>query len=504
MNRHLANYPDDADAMMLLAQACDRVGQRGKAASLLARCVEMAPDFIRARVEYAKLLRRLHRYGAALEQADLLLKQDRRNPLFRQLKAGLLDSMEESEQSLVIWQELAVENPQRALCWINYGNALRAVGSQQKCVEAYRTAIECQPSLGLAWWSLAYLKTFRFGEDDIEIMRELLKGDSLTADDRINLLFALGKAYEDIAAYDRSFEHYAKGNAARRLRVGHDPDSLARAFSNEELFTPAFLQARESTGCTARDPIFILGQPRSGSTLIEQILSSHPLVEGTAELPYIGDLVRRLREGECAASATDYPQILAKLEPDVFRSMGEEYLERSRAHRKTSRPFFVDKSPQNYFHLGLIHLILPNAKIIDARRHPAACCLSIFKHNRIKNNLRLGELGHVYRDYVALMEHFDRVLPGRVHRLLYEAMVADPETEIRRLLDYLGLPFEEKCLRFYDTARTIRTPSSEQVRRPISAEGVDHWRHFEPWLAPLLKSLGPVLSEYPSVPGNLL
>jgi tetratricopeptide (TPR) repeat protein len=504
LGEYLERHPNDPDAIYLMARVANRLERGTEAASLLERCLALAPAFVSARFMRAKLLLQQKRYETALGETNRLLTEDNENPLFRQLMADILRGMGEDEQSLAILQKLAAENPRRSESWISYGDALRATGFQTKGIAAYRRAIECRPSLGSAWWSLANLKTVRFSNADIDAMQEQLKRSDLEPDDRINLFFSLGKAYEDNGVYDLSFEHYAKANAARRVRVNHDWDALPSFLAaHKPLFTAAFFQSRRGVGCKAPDPIFVVGLPRSGSTLIEQILSSHSAIEGTAELTCLTDVALRLEEKECRRQGANFPQILEKLEPAALAELGEEYLENARVHRKSGRPFFIDKAPVNYHHIGLIHLILPNAKIIDARRHPAACCLSMFKNNYTETNFRLSEFGRLYRFNVELMAHFDGVLPGRIHRVFYEHMVADPDAEIRRLLDYLGLPFEEQCLRFYETARTIRTPSSEQVRRAITGESVDHWRNFEPWLGPLIESLGSVITAYPSVPEEL-
>lgn len=502
--QHLARRPDDADAIMLKAQAVARRGDKRGAAQLFARCLELEPGLTAARFDYARLLVRLSKFSAALREVDRLLSGDGGNPLFRRLKAGILGTLGEDQESLAIWEQLAAEHPTRAESWLMYGHALRATGLQEKSIDAYRKAIELRPFYGVAYWSLANMKTVRFSDADIFAMHQQLQRPEIAADDRTNLLSSLGKAYEDLGAYDRSFEHYAKANAIMRLGIDYDWDDVAwRVSANKALFTREFLVNRTNAGCKAPDPIFVLGRPRSGSTLIEQILSSHSAIEGTAELPYIPALARRLEECECRATGADYPAVLGHLEPSVLTAFGEEYLAETRAHRKLGRPFFIDKSPNNYFNLGMIFMILPNAKIIDARRHPAACCMSMFKQNFSNTNLRLTELGRVYRDYVELMAHFDRVLPGRIHRVIYEDMVGNPEAEVRKLLQYLGLPYEESCLRFYETERTIRTPSSEQVRRPISGDAIDHWRHYESWLGPLVSSLGSALTDYPDVPEEL-
>jgi tetratricopeptide (TPR) repeat protein len=504
LREYLARYPEDPDALNLLAQTIVRLGRRREATSLLTRCLELAPDFAAARFNYTKLLCELHDYRAALNEIGQLLVRDSRNPLFRQLKANILEAIGENEQSLAICEQLAAENPGRAESWVNYGHALRGMGFQERSAAAYRKAIECHPSFGKAYWSLANMKTIRFSDADMDAMQRHLKRSDISSEDRISLQYALAKAYEDARAYDRSFELYAKANAAMRLRITYDPDTLTSGVAgNKALFTSDFFENRKDAGCEAPDPIFILGRPRSGSTLIEQILCSHSAIEATAELPYITALAARLggREGaDSPVYGTDYLKILSDMAPSALAALGEEYLENAKAHRKFGRPFFIDKKPGNVVHLGMIHLILPNAKIIDARRHPVACCLSQFKHYSSKGRLRLTELGRFYRDYVELMAHFDRVLPRRIHRVIYEDLVANPEAEVRKILGYLGLPFEESCLRFYETKRAVLTPSSEQVRKPISQDAVDHWRSYEGRLGPLIESLGSVFTCYPEVP----
>jgi tetratricopeptide (TPR) repeat protein len=501
---YLERRPDDADAICLMARTQLRLGRRGVAASLLERCLVLAPDFTAARFNYAELLFRLKKFDAALEQLERLLAADGTNPLYRQLKANILESTGDNERSLAICKDLVDENPGRGESWISYGHALRATGAREESVEAYRKALELRPSFGMAYWSLANMKTVRFGDADIDAMLRQLERPDISADDRVHMRYALGKAYEDRGEYQQSFDCYARANAAMRVRISYNPENVTRHVSGSKaVFTPGFLRDRDGAGCKAADPIFVVSLPRSGSTLVEQMLSSHPAIEGTAELPYITAIAKRLEEFDGARLGVGYPEVLGKLDPAVFEELGKEYLARAGMHRKLDRPFFIDKKPPNWFHIGLIHLILPNAKIVDVRRHPVACCLSMFKQYFNKPRPRQAELARFYRDYVEQMAHFDRVLPGRVHRVIYEDMVANPEAEIRRLLDYLGLPFNESCLRFYETRRSVLTPSSEQVRRPISGEAVDHWRNFEPWLGPLITSLGTVFTEYPSVPEDL-
>jgi tetratricopeptide (TPR) repeat protein len=371
------------------------------------------------------------------------------------------------------------------------------VGRRADAVAAYRQAIALTPSLGEAYWSLADLKAEPLTAADEAAIAEQLERPDITPDDRVNLHFALGKALEDRGGRDpEAFAHYAEGARLHPRAEGYDPDEDSRLMSRaKRVFTGPFFAERKDWGCPAEDPIFILGMPRSGSTLVEQILASHSAVEGTMELPDIGYLASRL-----GGDAPDpYPEVLGRLDIRAAARLGEAYLERTRVQRRSDRPYFIDKMPNNFRHVGFIHLILPRAKIIDARRHPMAAGFSAFKQHFAQGHAYsydLGELGRYYRDYVELMAHYDAVLPGRVHRVIYEDLVDDTEAQVRALLTYCGLPFEEACLRFHQTHRAVRTVSSEQVRRPIFREGLDHWRRFQPWLGPLEESLGPALQTW--------
>lgn len=499
--KYVARYPDDADALRLCGIHLLQIGRYLEAEDLLRRCVERDPEFALGRFDYARLLEQTHRYDASLTQIERLLRDENANPLFLQLKANILEAVGKSEASLSIWERVVKGNAERPEPWVSYGHALRTVGRTQESVSAYRKALEICPSMGKAYWSLANIKTVQLGDADIRAMQEQLKRCDVSRGGRIALHFALGKALEDAGVFGLSFEHYAKGNAQARIQIDYCSGSTkARVAANKEFFTREFFRARERWGCQAADPIFIVGRPRSGSTLVEQILASHSAVEGASELPYIGDMVRELkRDGK----AERYPNMLGAFSRECVQRLGEQYLAQASMHRRLKRAFLTDKKPANFWHIGLINLILPNARIIDVRRHPAACSFSNFKQFFSHRNLRLSELGLYYRDYVELMAHFDMVLPGRIHRVIYENLVADPEAEVKRLLEFLDLPFEDACLRFYETKRSVLTPSSEQVRRPISAESMDRWRQYQPWLKPLIESLGSVLDCYPTVPADL-
>ncbi|MGB5131019.1 MAG: sulfotransferase [Steroidobacteraceae bacterium] len=504
LKAHLNQVPTDVPAIRMLAEVAVRCGQHEDAEKLLVRCLELAPTFLAARYNYAVLLHRLNKVGEALVEIERLLAVDPRNPGYRNLHAVILSRIGEYERSSRIYEELLDEYPANAKAWLSYGHVLKTEGRQDESIAAYRRSIARDPAFGEAYWSLANLKTFRFDDADLSAMRAQLARSGLDDASRLQFHFALGKAHEDAGDYAKSFEHYAKGNALEHARIRYDADlNRTRIKRLKTTFTRDFFSERAGSGCDARDPIFIVSLPRSGSTLLEQILSSHSAVEGTTELPEITSMAKGLREQADSDEIAAYSEVLAAMDATALRALGEQYIERTRIHRKTGRPFFIDKMPNNFLHIGMIHLVLPNAKIIDARRHPLACCFSNFKQYYARGqrfSYGLTDMGRFYRDYVELMAHFDEVLPGRVHRVIYERMVEDTEAEVRSVLAYCGLPFEPGCLRFFENERPVRTASSEQVRQPIYREGVDQWRHYEEWLDPLKAALGEVLDAYPAVP----
>ena len=504
LRAHLGRAPTDVAAIRMLAEVAARLGRDDDAEALLARCLELAPGFHAARQNHALLLNRLNRPADALSEADALLAIEPGNASYLNLKAAILSRIGDADQAIALYEAILAEHPRLPRLWTSYGHALKTAGFQPRAIEAYRRAIAIDPGHGEAYWSLANLKTFRFDDADVAAMRRQLARADLGDEHRHHFDFALGKALEDAGEYEASFRHYLAGNTLRRATAFHEPKDITRRMRRmRKLYSREFFAQRAGSGSAATDPIFVVGLPRAGSTLIEQILSSHSQVEGTMELPEIISITRMLRQRADMPHAKSYHDVLAALDPGELRGLGERYLERTRIHRRAGAPFFIDKMPNNFAHIALIHLALPNARIIDARRHPLACCLSGFKQHFARgqnHTYDLGDLGGYYRDYVELMSHFDDVLPGRIHRVIYERMVDDTETEVRRLLDYCGLPFEDGCLRFFENPRAVRTASSEQVRQPIYREGVDHWRHFEPWLGPLKDALGPVLDCYPQPP----
>jgi len=497
LREHLKRHPTDVLAIRMLAEVAARIGRLHDAENLLKRCVELAPGFRIARQNYAMVLHRQNKWTEALNETEHLMVDEPANPGLRNLKAAVLNRVGEYEASIALYRAVLNDYPRQPKVWMSLGHALKTANHNAESIEAYRRCIEIAPQFGEVWWSLANLKTFRFTPEDVATMRAQLERADLTNDDRFHFHFSLGKALEDAGDYAASFEHYAKGNALRRKLIRYDAEENAGHIErSKRLFTKEFFAERAGWGSDSPDPIFIVGLPRSGSTLIEQILSSHSQVEGTQELPDISMIARMIANRTSRAEGTAYPRALEKYSAEELRALGERFLERTRIQRKTSRPLFIDKMPNNWAHVGLIQLILPNAKIIDARRHPLACCFSCFKQHFARGqtfSYDLDELGRYYRDYVELMAHFDETLPGRVHRVFYENMVEDTEGEVRRLLAYCGLPFEDGVLRFHENQRAVRTASSEQVRRPIFREGLDQWRNYEPWLGPLKSALGDVL-----------
>ena len=498
----LKKHPTDVSAMRVLADIGIKLGHWKDASHLLERCLELAPDFHVARHSYAMALMRLQKPEAAIHDAEKLLAQEPNNPNFLTLKASFLTRNGDQSGALEIYEKVLKNYPNQARAQMSYGHTLKTVGRLDEAIEAYQKCIRLSPEVGEAYWSLANLKTFGFSDEDIDNMRRQVTTEGGDADDQSHLAFALGKALEDRKGYDESFKFYRRGNAIRRIEHRHNAKiNVLESLRQVRALPREFFEQRKGWGCQAPDPIFIVGLPRAGSTLLEQILASHSQVEGTSELQDIITISRKLGDKDREKPSGKYPEVLAELSENEFRELGEGYLKTTRIQRSDT-PFFIDKMPNNFRHVGLIHLILPNSKIIDARRHPMGGCFSGFKQLFAHGQTftyGLEDIGKYYRDYVRVMNHWDESLPGRVHRVQYEEMVADTEAQIRALLDYCELEFEEQCLRFYETERSIRTPSAEQVRKPIYKEGLEQWRNFEAHLDPLKEALGPEIRQQYSI-----
>ena len=504
----LATAPNDLEALRLLALTTTRQGRDVEAESLFDLYLQHQPTDDGARFGFAQVLFRRTKGAAAYAQLEPLFERNPTHAAYRNLMAACLAQIGEWGRAIALYQALLFEYDQQPRIWLNYGHALRSLGKTSEATDAYRRAITLRPTFGEPYWSLANLKTHAFSPDDESNMTRALETNE-NADDQLHLHFALGKALEDRGEYTDSFAHYAAGAALRRSQINYDPDATTRRVElykqvfSRDLFAPepGPTATHTSAASLSEAPIFVLGLPRSGSTLVEQILASHSAVEGTFELPDIGYLVEELTRKAAESTGDSYPRMLEHLGATELRKLGETYLERTRIHRRSGTPRFIDKMPNNFMHVGLIRLILPRARIIDVRRHPLGACFSAFKQHFAQGqtfSYDLTELGQYYRDYLDLMTHFDTVLPGHVHRVIYEDLVTNPETEIRRLLDFCALPFESACLTFHQTQRPVRTVSSEQVRRPLYRDALERWRYYEPWLGPLGTALGTALTLWRS------
>jgi tetratricopeptide (TPR) repeat protein len=499
IRRYLLQAGNDVEAMRLLA----RIGLAREvfddAQTLLEAVLTIAPDYRAARYDYACVLLERHLYQRACEEAQTLLAIEPNHPDYRALDASASVGVGEHERAIALYQQLLQQAPGAADLQLSLAHSLKAQGRQGEAIAAYQAAAAARPDFGDAYWSLANLKTYRFSDDDLDCMRAAQASPETATVDRYHLAFALGKACEDRGEYAQSWRYYEQGNALKRAESRYRSDIIEGNTRRQiQTCTREFFAARSGVGDIRPDPIFIVGLPRSGSTLIEQILASHSQVEGTHELGEIPRMVLDLQGREDHVDDPRYPGVLSEMTASDFRELGAKYLQDTRIYRG-SKPYFIDKMPNNFRHIGLIHLMLPNAKIIDARREPVACCFSNLKQlfaNGQEFTYSIDDIARYYRTYLDLMQHWDDVLPGRVLRVTHESVVDDLEGNVRRILDFCGLAFEPACLAFHKTARSVRTASSEQVRQPIFRDGIDQWRHYEAWLSPLKEALGDALVRY--------
>jgi len=501
LRQRLAQHPADLDVMARLGDILADQGRLVEAILLYKRILSLAPKAHQVRIALAHLLHKLGQIKAALEEIDAAEGEGRTTFAARTLEADLLGKLGIHDRELLVYEALIADFPGNAMLWKCIANTLKTVGRTEEAITALRKAIKLMPTYGEAYWTLANLKTFRFAPRDLADMRKALRG-KLSPDDELHFHFSLGKALEDRDNAAESFRHYAAGNAIRAGQIGIN-NAVVTQRVNAAIagFSRDFLEARKDWGSKAPDPIFIVSLQRSGSTLVEQILASHPMIEGTAELIVLEQIWERL--GAVEGRGRGSLAALSELPAEQIEALGNEYLERTRAFRLTDRPYFVDKLPANWMNVGLIRLILPNAKIIDARRHPMACGFSNFRQNYASGvtfSYSQETIGAFYRDYWRLMNHFDAVDPGGVHHVINERLIEDTEGEVRRILEFVGVPFDSGCLDFHTTRRAVHSASSEQVRRPINRDGVDSWRPFEPWLGPMKQALGPALENWDRFP----
>ena len=493
VRQYLLTQGDHVEGMRLLAKIGMDLDVADDAELLLARVLERVPHYHEARYDYAIVLLKRHKHVRAREEMEKLLAVDPTNRMYRTTHATVCMGFGDYE-ALPRYRELLAETPHDPELHLSIAHALKTLGQTEAAIDSYRAAAAARPEFGEAYWSLANLKTYRFTEAEIAHMRSAEAAREIQLADRYHMCFALGKALEDRSEYAESFACYERGNALKKSECRYRPEPLERtARLQASLCTAEFFAARRGFGCPSAAPIFIVGLPRSGSTLIEQILASHSQVEGTMELADIPRLVQDLQGREVIGGEPRYPSVLSTMSSAQLRQLGEKYLEDTRIYR-TGKPRFIDKMPNNFRHLGLIHLMLPNARIIDARRDAMACCFSNYKQlfaSGQQFTYSIEDIARYYRMYVELMAHWDEALPGRVLRVQHETMVDDLEGNVRRILEFCELEFESACLEFHKTVRTVHSASSEQVRRPIYREGVDQWRHYEAWLGPLKSALGP-------------
>ena len=484
------------EGIRLLAEIREKLEMFGEAEFLLTTALELEPDNERCRSDLANLLLKMQKFKLAHEQTARLCTAFPGQLAYLSMYANAKAGIGEQEQAIKLYNLVIEQSRGQHRLHLLRGHAEKTIGRIDATIASYREAYRLAPEYGDAFWSLANTKTYEFTEKELLHMREYEGRRTTGLDDRIHLCFALGKAFEDRHEYEESFEFYERGNALKQESVKHDPVNLAKRLNaQKEVVSESFFGEREGVGCKAPDPIFVVGLPRAGSTLLEQILSSHSQVDGTLELPNMIALANRLDRGKLQHEGVGYPRVLETLQPDYFRRFGEQFIEDTRVYREGA-PLFIDKHPNNFAHIGLIKLILPNAKVIDARRHPLSCCFSGFKQlfgQGHEFSYGLSQIGNYYSEYVGLMEHWNAVLPGFVLLVQHEDVVADLEQQVRRMLNFCGLEFEAACLEYYKTERSIRTPSSEQVRQPIYTSGLESWKPYEPWLGPLKEALGPEL-----------
>ena len=496
--RVLREHPRNVDAMRQLAAIAAGAGRADEAERLLERAISIAPDFLSAILDLGRLRKEQDRFAEALESFDRAIALEPDNPQPHFWRGATLAPASFTYEAIAAYEKCLELKPSHVGALLGRGHLLKGVGRYQEAVASYDACIRERPDSGEAYWSLANLKTYRFSDAVVAEMEGRVRGTGLSVQSEVNFLFALGKAYEDRSDYERAWAYYQEGNAKQRAEVAYDPVQTEAA--NDRLiatFSGDFLASRAGVGLPDPAPIFIIGLPRSGSTLLEQILASHSQVEGTGELPYVPRVANSLNSNR--ADGINYPEAVRELGLANFRSLGEDYLAYARQHRRSDTPRFIDKMPNNFPQVGFISLILPTARIIDARRHPLDACLGCYRQLFAKGQnftYDLTEIGEYYLQYQRMMDHWAAVLPGRVLTVQYEEVVADFENQVRRLLEFCGLPWEDACLRFYENERPIRTPSAEQVRQPIYDRSVGYWRNYAQYLDELITAIEPIRDRY--------
>jgi tetratricopeptide (TPR) repeat protein len=498
LRQRLAEAPEDVEALTALGNVLAQARLLRDAAAVFHQALALAPDAHDIRLHLSALHQELSQYPIALALLGEVPGALRQSFEVRARVAALVGALGQRDEQVAIYRALVEERPDDAKLWTDLGNALNYAGDTDGAIEALRKAAALAPHFGEPWWGLANLKSFRFEDSDVAAMQAAL-ADTIAESDAIHFHFALGRALDQRDDFKRAFDHYAAGNRMRAASLPPQSAQVTRfADASIATFTKDLLERHAGSGCEAEGPIFVIGLQRSGSTLIEQILASHPDIEGTAELMAMQHLSDELGALAARLGRSLFDQV-AQADGALFRKIGERYLERTRAFRTEGRRLFVDKLPANWMNVGLIRLALPNAKIIDARRNPMACGFSNFAQlygSGVGFAYSLHSIGRFYCDYLRTMRHFDAVQPGAIHHVIHERLIDDPEGELRRMLDFIGVPFDPACLEFHANARAVHTPSAAQVRQPINRHGVERWRNYEGWLTPLKEALGPALEDW--------
>ena len=488
----LKENPTHTYAMSLLAEIANRLGYFDDAEFLLQKAVEFEPESGDLRLQYASILRKKQKFEKTMEQVNILCSQFPDNQNYQAQKASEVMQNGDHEEAIKILEEIQKKNPYNFSVLTSKGHAQKTLGKTKEAISSYQSAYQIKPDHGEAFFSLANLKTYKFSDAELTNMRQQVERIDLSLREKVYFHFALAQGYEAVGRHEEAFEHLDKGNKIKRDQSQYSIERMEQELNAQiNVCNKDFFDQLGEGGCENRDPIFILGLPRAGSTLIEQIIASHSMVDGTLELPNILSLAQSLRGDDIYGKQGNYPKSMITLSKEKRNEMGANFINETKIHRKNA-PMFTDKMPNNFRHIGLIHLILPNAKIIDARRYSLDCCFSMFKQLFAQGqefSYGLAEAGSYYNSYIKLMDHWEEVLPGKILRVNNEEVIQDLEGQVSRILDFLGLPFEEACISFHETDRSVRTASSEQVRKPINKEGVDRWKPYAKHLKPLVEVL---------------
>ncbi len=488
----LRNSPHHLDAMKLLATICTKLHVYEDSEFLLESCLVFEPENIHTSIEYINLLIKRQKYGPALNYAKKLYDKNENNISVQTCYAITLQQTDNQKEALKLYSKILEKNPNIPNLLLSRGHLYKNFGQINKSIESYKSAYQLNKSFGDSYWSLANLKTYKFTQKEISLLKDMVNDEFISDEEKIFMHFALGKSYEDINDYKKSFDHYNLGNQLKLPYTKYKSQEFVEECRNQkEVCTKDLFDIKKGWGSASDEPIFVLGLPRVGSTLVEQILASHSMVDATHELPNILATAHKLNLRRALDTDSRYPEILLSLSEPQLKLIGDKYLSDSEVFRSGSK-YFIDKMPNNFRHIGLIKLILPNAKIIDIRRNSMSACFSCYKQLFAEGQeftYSQERLASYYNNYVELMDHWNAVLPDKILSITYENLIINFEDSVNSILEYCNLPFEQSCIEFYKSKRSIKTPSAQQVRQPIYTSGMDYWKNYEPYLGDLKKHL---------------